>query len=344
MPFLGRGVSGQEAALKLALTGGIKESLFEGDILAEYLLWRLRIRAEMQDQGWSNGELHVVVRQDCGALSLTGAVSPSEDLLESLALPPSTPLAPPSDFFEALAHRLSAMKKGGVPDADFAGRWLVQAFRDGKLGRWTLDGLGRGGEAVDDFKELAREEVFENDEGEKETVISMGERTVYRKGYLSREKDTADESADPVPYMAPPTPVKSSTITLESLSQPFPKSYNPAPTSPATPLDDPVIRHVTTHLSALATQASQLDLQSSHQAKKAQKVQQAKLREFKRKSHEVARLKPTSYKDFASQGKKGSADGYRGGAGGGFRNPMVGKARGPVGKGLSSGRRRKYRR
>jgi len=56
VPFLGRGVSGQEAALKLALTGGIKESLFEGDILAEYLLWRLRIRAEMMDQGWTNGE------------------------------------------------------------------------------------------------------------------------------------------------------------------------------------------------------------------------------------------------------------------------------------------------
>ncbi|GAA6064240.1 hypothetical protein JCM10212_006369, partial [Sporobolomyces blumeae] len=54
VPFLGRGVPGQEAALKLALTGGIKESLFEGDILAEYLLWRLRIRAEMQDEGWTN--------------------------------------------------------------------------------------------------------------------------------------------------------------------------------------------------------------------------------------------------------------------------------------------------
>lgn len=41
------------------------------------------------------------------------------------------------------------MRKGGEPDTDFAGRYLIRAFREGKLGRWTLDGLGRGGEAVD---------------------------------------------------------------------------------------------------------------------------------------------------------------------------------------------------
>ncbi|GAA5870800.1 hypothetical protein JCM16303_001589 [Sporobolomyces ruberrimus] len=324
VPFLGRGVSGQEAALKLALTGGIKESLFEGDILSEYLLWRLRIRAEMQDQGWSN-----------------------EDLLNSLALPPTTPLAPPSDFFEALAQRLSAMKKGGIPDTDFAGRWLVQAFRDGKLGRWTLDGLGRGGEAVDDFRELSKEDIIENDEGEKETIVTMGERTVRRETYLSakmREPEPKTPIASPAPATTPEVTAigtSDATMTLESLSAPFPKSFNPAPTSPPTPLDSPVMKHVSSHLSILAAQASQLDLQSSHQAKKAQKVQQAKTRDFKRKSHEVLKLKPTSFKD---AGKSGASSGYRGGAGGGFKKPILGKARGPVGKGLSSGRRRQYRR
>ncbi|GAA5908868.1 putative GTPase MTG1 [Sporobolomyces salmoneus] len=324
VPFLGRGVSGQEAALKLALTGGIKESLFEGDILAEYLLWRLRIRAEMQDQGWSN-----------------------EDLLESLALPSTTPLAPLSDFFEALAQRLSAMKKGGIPDADFAGRWLVQAFRDGKLGRWTLDGLGRGGEAVDDHRELAREEIVEDEEGEKETIVTMGERTERRTSYLTGDKqvETATEAITPSSVSSvPSSPSTDNSLTIESLSRPFPKSFNPAPTSPPTPLDKPVINHVTSHLSLLAAQASQLDLQSSHQAKKAQKVQQAKIRDFKRKSHEVTRLKPTSFKDFAGKNGGGGNGGFRGGAGGGFKSPMLGKARGPVGKGLSSGRRRKYRR
>ena len=52
------------------------------------------------------------------------------------------------------------MRKGGEPDTEFAGRWLLQAFRAGKLGQWTLDGLGRGGEAVDvqEEFELATEE------------------------------------------------------------------------------------------------------------------------------------------------------------------------------------------
>ncbi|GAA5826295.1 hypothetical protein JCM5353_003779 [Sporobolomyces roseus] len=317
VPFLGRGVSGQEAALKLALTGGIKESLFEGDILAEYLLWRLRIRAEMMDQGWTN-----------------------EDLLDSLNLPQTTPLAPPTDFFEALALRLSAMKKGGVPDVDFAGRWLVQAFRDGKLGSWTLDGLGRGGEAVDDFRELSIEEIVEDEEGEKEVILKMGERTERRKGYLSGPKE--EQQAPPSKPIAPSLETVSSPLTLEAISQPFPKSFNPAPTSPATPLDSPVIACISSHLSALSAQASQLDLQSSHQAKKAQKVQQAKLRDFKRKSHEITRLKPTSFRDASASAKSGG--GFRGGKGSGFGSSMMGKARGPVGKGLSSGRRRKYRR
>lgn len=57
VPFLGRGTKGNEAALKLALTGGIKESLFEGDTVSEYLLWRLRMRCEMQEEGYTEGEL-----------------------------------------------------------------------------------------------------------------------------------------------------------------------------------------------------------------------------------------------------------------------------------------------
>ncbi|KAK4050531.1 Mitochondrial GTPase 1 [Microbotryomycetes sp. JL221] len=130
VPFLGRGTAGSEAALKLALTGGIKESLFETETLSEYLLWRLRTRCELQDEGYDRGIL-----------------------LDSLNLPQSTSLEDPKDFFMALAHRLAAMRKGGEPDIDFAGRWLIQSFRDGKLGRWTLDGLGRGGEAVDVAKE-----------------------------------------------------------------------------------------------------------------------------------------------------------------------------------------------
>lgn len=59
VPFLGKGVAGQETAMKLALTGGMKESLLERDLVGEYLLWRLRLRAEMADEGWTNGALPV---------------------------------------------------------------------------------------------------------------------------------------------------------------------------------------------------------------------------------------------------------------------------------------------
>ncbi|KAM0787910.1 hypothetical protein ACM66B_006118 [Microbotryomycetes sp. NB124-2] len=133
IPFLGRGVGGSEAALKLALTGGIKESLFETETLAEYLLWRLRMRCETRDAGYDQNTL-----------------------LDSLHLGRDTSLDDASEFFVALARRLAAMRKGGEPDTDFAGRWLIQAFREGKLGRWTLDSLGRGGEAVDVAEEWQR--------------------------------------------------------------------------------------------------------------------------------------------------------------------------------------------
>lgn len=69
VPFLGKGVAGKEAALKLALTGGIKESLFEGDTVAEYLLWRLRSRCWANEDGYSEGELileHTRTTQDTG--------------------------------------------------------------------------------------------------------------------------------------------------------------------------------------------------------------------------------------------------------------------------------------
>lgn len=67
VPFLGKGVAGQETAIKLAMTGGMKESLFERDLVGEYLLWRLRIRAEMRDDGWSNGEAEVFCPPSRGA-------------------------------------------------------------------------------------------------------------------------------------------------------------------------------------------------------------------------------------------------------------------------------------
>ncbi|BGP45515.1 Mitochondrial GTPase 1 [Rhodotorula kratochvilovae] len=301
VPFLGRGVAGQEAALKLALTGGIKESLFEREVLGEYLLWRLRIRGEMRDEGWKDA-----------------------DLLSRLALPPSTPLDDPNAFLTALAARLRAVKRGGHPDVDFAGKWLVQAFRDGKLGRWTLDGLGRGGEAVDDAKEMREVEVAEGEAKE-----LLWERTERRWGYLSRKAPFAPSAvaSAPAPAAAAEGSAPASLADLEPAATSAPA---PAPAA-SSPLDRPVAAVTHTHLHHLSQLASSLDLQSSNQTKKASKAEQARAREFKRRGHEVAK---TPRRMGGARGGPGAG----GGQGGWGKGP-----RGPQGK-LVSARRRKFRR
>ncbi|GAA5854707.1 hypothetical protein JCM9279_006999 [Rhodotorula babjevae] len=326
VPFLGRGVAGQEAALKLALTGGIKESLFEREVLGEYLLWRLRIRSEMRDDGWRDS-----------------------DLLDRLSLPASTTLADPTAFFTALAARLSAVRRGGHPDVDFAGRWLVQAFREGKLGRWTLDGLGRAGEAVDDAREMREVEVGED--GVKEL---LWERTERRWGYLSCEAPRAAEAVleDEAPRPAAAAPALDlGPAPVDLAAADAPPTPAPAPAAAArTPssLDAPVQSATSSHLSHLALLASSLDLQSSHQSKKATKADQARVREIKRRGHDVAK---TPTRRFAAGSGSGSGSGSRGGfkgkggfgGGGGGGGAFSKGPRGPAGK-LVSARRRRFRR
>jgi hypothetical protein len=44
-------------------------------------------------------------------------------------------------LLDALATRLGLLRKGGEKDLDVAREWLIKAFREGKIGRWTLDDL-----------------------------------------------------------------------------------------------------------------------------------------------------------------------------------------------------------
>lgn len=44
-----------------------------------------------------------------------------------------------ADFLDSLAFRLGALRKGGERDIDTALNFLLKQFREGKLGRWTLD-------------------------------------------------------------------------------------------------------------------------------------------------------------------------------------------------------------
>lgn len=44
-------------------------------------------------------------------------------------------------FLHVLATRLGALRRGAEPDIDAAITFLLRTFREGKLGRWTLDDL-----------------------------------------------------------------------------------------------------------------------------------------------------------------------------------------------------------
>lgn len=61
---------------------------------------------------------------------------------ELLPLPGTFPPTPDLQvLLDALASRLGLLRKGGERDLDVAREYLIKAFREGKIGRWTLDGL-----------------------------------------------------------------------------------------------------------------------------------------------------------------------------------------------------------
>ncbi|KAH8925164.1 P-loop containing nucleoside triphosphate hydrolase protein [Atractiella rhizophila] len=117
-PFLGSGAAGAERGMLLGITSGIKESLYPIETLAEYLLWRLTLRC------FSPGE---------------PSLSWSE-LMEHLGLPPDYPPSTPyHELLERLAKRIGAMLPGGIPDIPRTCKFLLEQFRKGKYGPWTLD-------------------------------------------------------------------------------------------------------------------------------------------------------------------------------------------------------------
>ena len=64
-------------------------------------------------------------------------------------LPLPTDFSAPTDdisaLLDALAGRIGALRKGGERDLEAAMTFMIRAFREGKLGRWTFDDLEGGG-------------------------------------------------------------------------------------------------------------------------------------------------------------------------------------------------------
>ncbi|KAK4686204.1 hypothetical protein P7C73_g3922, partial [Tremellales sp. Uapishka_1] len=125
MPYLGKGEKGAERGLKLALTSGIKESLFEQDSVVDFLLYLMNLRLADQAHLHQSDPLR------------------HPTYLETLPLPArfTYPTNNIHSLLDALADRLGALRKGGERDIDSAITFLLRSFREGKLGRWTLDDL-----------------------------------------------------------------------------------------------------------------------------------------------------------------------------------------------------------
>ncbi|KAI9505481.1 mitochondrial GTPase 1, partial [Coemansia spiralis] len=97
-----------ETAIKVALTGGMKDNIADEIVLADYLLFRLN---RLADTNY------------CGVLGLH---QPTDDINELMA---------------ALGRRIGALRKGGELDTDKTLRYFLRTYRDGMFGRLCLDEL-----------------------------------------------------------------------------------------------------------------------------------------------------------------------------------------------------------
>lgn len=105
-------------SLKVALTGGIRDHLADEQIMADYLLYRLNL-------------FH--------AFGYT----------EYFRLPGGEPTNDVNVLLLHVARRIGAVVKGGELDLNAAARFFIKHYRDGKLGKFTLDDLRE--EALEEF-------------------------------------------------------------------------------------------------------------------------------------------------------------------------------------------------
>ncbi|CDS06386.1 hypothetical protein LRAMOSA08914 [Lichtheimia ramosa] len=102
-------ISDPVRSLRVALTGGIRDHLADEQVMADYLLYELNRR-----------HAHEVYT------SYFGLSEPTNDIHVLL---------------EAVARRIGAVVKGGELDLTMASKFLLKQYRQGKLGRFTLDDI-----------------------------------------------------------------------------------------------------------------------------------------------------------------------------------------------------------
>lgn len=99
MPY----VPDNDAMLKLALCGSVKDTVISPYILADYLLYQINTRYPRVYEKFCN---------------------PTNDVMQLL---------------EAIAQRNGRLGKGGGLDTEASALWLIQRWREGEFGRFVLD-------------------------------------------------------------------------------------------------------------------------------------------------------------------------------------------------------------
>lgn len=149
VPFLGHGRAGAEKGVKLAVAAGIKSSLFDVQGLADYLLYRLNLKHAWQLKKWMR---HA---QDITHIGGQPSVVPRPTYLTHLPMPSKVDLHATNEIEQLLQWASEkapgTMLKGGERDWDATAEFILQRWREGKLGPGELD-LGidevQGGAAI----------------------------------------------------------------------------------------------------------------------------------------------------------------------------------------------------
>lgn len=125
IPFFGHGDEGKERGVKLALASGIKESLYDEETLASYLLYTLwRVNPQCTYR-FVIGSLQSDV-PSCSAPAYNS-------LLGNNAM--SIAFSPTFDFagiMDAIARRMGAIRSGGELDLSRTAHHVVRWWREGK--------------------------------------------------------------------------------------------------------------------------------------------------------------------------------------------------------------------
>ncbi|KLT42799.1 P-loop containing nucleoside triphosphate hydrolase protein [Cutaneotrichosporon oleaginosum] len=270
VPYMGHGVAGVERGLKLALTAGLKEGLFEPEVVADYLLYRLNLRLAAEQ------ELTPDEFQRDYTAKLPGSIAPTQNLAE---------------FLDALAFRLGALRKGGERDTDAALTFLLKQFREGRLGRWTLDDVD-GLEAAYVAKHGAR-------------VVDSGV-TVSEMGAIGRQVIEIPEIEDEV-EVAEPLAQASGPVSDAISPELYPPPLDDTPLPPLPPsLDERVALTVGTHLARAEEEKADADAgrnMSATQVKKTELRAKAEFRIAKAKEKGLDKQRPV--KAFGYHANKG---------------------------------------